>query len=370
MTDYEHLTAASYYLIYKSFGSNASNQLVCNAQRSEFVLISTDPSDPEEDLTAQESNKVWEPDEWNDADYTRAQCLLDDNMDKCDILLGCSSMKQGEKIIHQYEEQSQQNWNKFYVCHENNFFKDRHYLLNEFPNELGCLYQKPPTQNSYLHSNDDVQITHDFVIVEIGCGVGNAILPLLELDPFIYQSNQIKTPEKRVIVWALDFSSVAIEILKKDNRFVQAHHQGRAYAQVWDITCQDPPIRNAQISLLLFCLSAITPENMKQAALHIAATLKAGGTLLIRDYGRYDEAQIKLGTSRKKRLGENFYVKHDGTRCYYFTLDDLERLFVENAGLEKVDLKYIHRRYTNRGDQTIRRRVWVQASFQKPYYYT
>ena len=118
---------------------------------------------------------------------------------------------------------------------------------------------------------------------------------------------------------------------------------------------------------------------MSQAAKNVAATLKPGGMLLLRDYGRYDEAQIKLGSSRGKRLSENFYVKHDSTRVYYFVLEDLERLFgkggndggeegvwVSGAGLEIVELKYIQRVYKNRSDNTQRRRVWVQGRFRKP----
>ncbi len=88
---------------------------------------------------------------------------------------------------------------------------------------------------------------------------------------------------------------------------------------------------------------------------------------IVHSYGRYDEAQLKLGSSRGKRLSENFYVKHDSTRVYYFDLEDLDRLFgARGAGLEVIELKYIRRVYKNRSDDTERRRVWVQARFRKP----
>ena len=106
---------------------------------------------------------------------------------------------------------------------------------------------------------------------------------------------------------------------------------------------------------------------MLDAAKHAASTLKPGGTLVFRDYGRYDEAQMKLGTSRAKRIGDNFYVKSDGTRCYYFDLPDLKRLFgEEGARLEILELKYLRRNYRNREMSRTRRRVWVQGRFRKP----
>ncbi len=130
---------------------------------------------------------------------------------------------------------------------------------------------------------------------------------------------------------------------------------------------------SSNISLLLFVLSAISPSKMKQAAHNVASTLKPGGILLLRDYGRYDEAQIKLGTSRNKRLGDNFYVKNDNTRCYYFSIEDMRQLFgssdddnCDGAGLEILELKYVQRVYRNRANEASRRRVWVQGRFRKP----
>jgi hypothetical protein len=105
---------------------------------------------------------------------------------------------------------------------------------------------------------------------------------------------------------------------------------------------------------------------MIQAARNVASTLKPGAVLVFRDYGRFDEAQMKLGTSRNKQLhDDNFYRKQDGTKCYYFTLDDVRELFEKQAGLTALELKYLRRAYRNRSTNEVRRRVWVQARFRK-----
>lgn len=268
----------------------------------------------------------WEEYDWTEQDTLEAEQILRDAQERCDIPL------------QQYSRPPCTDWNRFYEKHGTNFFNDRHYLAVAFPKEFA---KTPPS-----------------TLVEIGCGVGNAILPLLK-DGWT--------------VWALDFSQVAIDLLRREERFQACQDDGgKAHAHVWDISHPPPPkspypwFGVASVTTLLFCLSAVDPDKMSQAAANVAATLQKGGTLALRDYGRYDEAQLKLGTSRGKRLGEHFYRKQDGTRVYYFSLQDLERLFVKEAGLEVLDLKYIRRVYLNRATGERRRRVWVQGRFRKP----
>ena len=88
--------------------------------------------------------------------------------------------------VFSYEERCGAYWHKFYKRNADNFYKDRHYIHLVFP-ELN--EQRIGKSSDELH------------LLEVGCGVGNAVLPLLELNPHLH-------------VQAIDCAPSAIDILR------------------------------------------------------------------------------------------------------------------------------------------------------------
>ena len=58
---------------------------------------------------------------------------------------------------------------------------------------------------------------------------------------------------------------------------------------------------------------------------HPNKVLKPGGLLFFRDYGLYDHAMLRFSPANK--LSDNFYVRQDGTRAYYFSKGKLKSSF-------------------------------------------
>ncbi|KIH48338.1 hypothetical protein ANCDUO_21594, partial [Ancylostoma duodenale] len=87
-----------------------------------------------------------------------------------------------------------------------------------------------------------------------------------------------------------------------------------------------------------------------------------GGSVIVRDYGIYDYAMIRFG--RGAKLGDRFYVRQDGTRAFYFRIEELIELF-DAAGFECVHKEYLHRQTINHQKQLNVPRIFVQARFVK-----
>lgn len=260
---------------------------------------------------------LWTEDVWNEVREEEAQRKL---------------AEQGSSISdywkNQYETKAGTFWHKFYKRNADHFYKDRHYLHLVFPELLGGSAQTDTSESAPLH------------LLEVGCGVGNAVLPLIEINPNIH-------------VVAMDFARSAIEILNKHPFVVScfdediagpptfvhgitthstansnapastggdsstestAHehvqrnecnqHTGSTSSNEQELSdalakrrvrtavrciVKDPlPVGAASmdLSLCMFVLSAISPTEQLVALRKIADVLKPGGKLLVRDYGR------------------------------------------------------------------------------------
>ena len=111
-----------------------------------------------------------------------------------------------------YETDARKNWDVFYKTHATNFFKDRHWLAREWPD----VFAKPPEETALEDVDEDMGARVDRArgpapsyapredapraFLELGCGVGNTVFPLLELDA-------------EATVYCCDFSKRAIDMV-------------------------------------------------------------------------------------------------------------------------------------------------------------
>lgn len=242
----------------------------------------------------------------------------------------------GRKVLvnefwqQKYRKQAGKSWNLFYKRNSTNFFKDRHWVTREFPETL------------------EVKS-----ILEIGCGVGNFILPLFE-DRKI--ARECAWEEDRI--YACDIAPKAIELLKSDPRYKEP--QLNAFVNnicEEDVALPEP----VECIALIFVLSAIPPESHDLVFARIRKTMQPGAHLLFRDYAEDDAAQHRFKADRY--LGGKLWVRQDGTFAYYFSVDEVVSLAARH-GMEPVDIQVKERETVNQKKGIALERKFIQAKFQ------
>ncbi|KAJ7415570.1 Methyltransferase-like protein 2 [Willisornis vidua] len=270
-----------------------------------------------------------------------------------------------------YEREASKYWNEFYKTHKNNFFKDRNWLFLEFPEilpekkrqelkteERSLECKKINSTNSfsdkkemfeerekywkknygggstpvqgYVYNKNQAQTLTDnpqgkncgeepgklesfpgsdatYRILEVGCGAGNSVFPILKV--------LCNTPG--TFLYCCDFASGAVELVKSHSSYNSAWCSAFVHDVCDDALPYPFPDEILDVILLVFVLSTIHPDRMQGVVNRLAKLLKPGGMLLFRDYGRYDTAQLRF--KKGHCLSENFYVRGDGTRVYFFT---------------------------------------------------
>ena len=247
-----------------------------------------------------------------------------------------------------------------------------------FHTHIGGQFFKP---RKYVYPAYQKWIENSKVCLEVGCGHGCSIYPLID-------NNQLL--EIRMI--ATDYSSEALSIFMLHDKF----DPSRIDVRLWDITqpytastdfrtvnnlattkedvdCREifpsPSLpenekrihgESADTILCLFVLSALHSDTHESALQHMWKLLPPGGVVLFRDYGICDMTMFR----HRSRLTENLYRRSDGTLSYYFDLDYVRDL-CSAVGFEPVELKYATVQITNKKKGITMRRVFVHAVLVK-----
>ena len=162
------------------------------------------------------------------------------------------------------EQEAASFWDKFYNKHENKFFKDRNWLFTSFP-ELNIISNKP----FYSKDENDIKNIDDRIsILEIGCGVGNTVFPLLRINKYSIELLQTQKSitqlyifrNPNLYIYCCDFSSTAISLVKEN----ELYDESKCNAFTLDVTEKEWNVPFPQQSLnfvtLIFVVSAIDPE--------------------------------------------------------------------------------------------------------------
>lgn len=236
-----------------------------------------------------------------------------------------------------FNENPEKWWDKFYSNNQANFFKDRKWLVQEFP-VLGEV-----TKEGY----------GPVTVLEVGAGAGNTAFPVLA-------NNQ--NPELRL--HACDYSKKAIEVIRSQPAYVEQNEPRILQADVWDAAGEVfPPGLDAgsvDIIVMIFIFSALAPSQWDQAVKNAYELLKPGGEILFRDYGRGDLAQVRFKKGRY--LDENFYVRGDGTRVYFFEGDELREIW----GGKKSDEAKVEEQFEGKSEEESKESEVVVGSVVSP----
>ncbi|KAJ2949036.1 hypothetical protein O0L34_g5978 [Tuta absoluta] len=293
-------------------------------------------------------HNAWDNVQWDEEQENAAKEKVQQN----------SQVTFSEERLKDLEENADKHWDAFYDIHQNRFFKDRHWLFTEFPelapdNTSAPIRVYPENESSsYTAETEAKESNETRFIFEIGCGVGNTIFPILQYsrDPNLF-------------IFGCDFSSKAIDIMQQNELYDSSRCKVfvlDATAPEWNVPFKE---NSLDIIVLIFVLSAIDPAKMPPVISKIHKFLKPGGLVVFRDYGKYDLAQLRFKKGRC--IADNFYARGDNTMVYFFTQEEIAKLFKDAGFVEEQNL--IDRRLqVNRGKMLTMYRVWIQAKYRKP----
>ncbi|XP_023041712.1 mRNA N(3)-methylcytidine methyltransferase METTL8 isoform X3 [Piliocolobus tephrosceles] len=281
-------------------------------------------------------HNMWDHMQWSKEEETAARKKVKENS-AVRVLL--------EEQV-KYEREASKYWDTFYKIHKNKFFKDRNWLLREFP-EILPVDQKPE-EKARESSWDLVNTSATNCFSRMHCPT------MPEEKNHCKKSSGSSEGQSKT---ESDFSNLDPEKHKKGPMKTGLFPGSNATFRILEVGCG---AGNSVFPIL-------NTLQMQGVVNRLSKLLKPGGMLLFRDYGRYDKTQLRFKKGRC--LSENFYVRGDGTRAYFFTKGEVHSMFCKASLDEKQNL--VDRRLqVNRKKQVKMHRVWVQGKFQKPLHQT
>lgn len=281
-----------------------------------------------------EDSEVWDHNAWDNVEWGEEQ--IEDAMKKIEEQ---KSHPVAEFDKNLYNGNPARYWDIFYKNNKENFFKNRKWLQIEFP----ILY------NSTRKNSGSV------TIFEIGCGAGNTFFPILD-----------NNENEELTLIGADYAPKAVELVKTSEKFDPKY----AKASVWDLADPTGALpegvepHSVDIAVMIFVFSALSPSEWDQAMENLHKIMKPGGKILFREYSFGDMAQIRF--KKNRYLDDNFYVRGDGTRVYFFKEEELREIFTKKNYFIENKIAIDRRLLVNRKRKLKMYRCWIQAIFDVP----
>ena len=238
-------------------------------------------------------------------------------------------------------------WDEFHQHHDaGDFFKERRYLLAEFP----ALAVDAPT-----------------TILEIGCGSGSSCVPIPSRQPprarprvrLQPRRRPMHRPRRRAPRPRRPTRRVHVRPRERKPRRRRGRRRRRRGLPA------DAPIRAA---CLVFVLSAVPPDALP-AFLDSVRRAVSRWSCIFRDYGVYDLPMLRFAPSARRE--SRVYARGDGTLARFFLVEEIRDAFA-NAGFEEVTdpngaepVRYCCVHNENRKKGIKMRRVFVHGVFRR-----
>ena len=233
-------------------------------------------------------------------------------------------------------------WHAFHQQHAGtHFFKPRRYLLQEF---------------SQLSAPG-------LCLLEIGCGSGASALPVLS-----------RSPTARVA--CCDFAQSAVDLCLQNTSAYRARCDAfradvcdESFSAAMEASAARTGWgRSFDAVLCAFVLSAVPPEKLRAALVNALSAVRAGGCLLVRDYGDLDLPQLRFAANACR--GDRLFQRADGTLARFFRPEELReevQAAAAQAGIagKCLDTHYCCVRVTNRSQALTMKRVFVHGVWRR-----